>query len=447
MPISNIYELGKQTLLAYQSAIQTTSGNISNSNNENYARRRVELSQLVGGFSGIGISVEKAVRMRQEFAEHQLWSENQHLNEFITNNELLRQIEGVYAEDTESGITSLLTEFWNSWNNLANDPENEYSRAIVRDKGVLLSNSFRRIHGDLVEMQDQIRPEIDAHITEVNQTLEELSRINQRIRSGRSDELLDQRDQLLKKLSSEIDVKVKEQDSGMVNIYLDGYVLISDDTINTIRAQQSSTNDENKVTIYLGASDKTINVGSGKLKALIKAHNEEIPDQLHNLDLLAVHIADSVNTLHEAGENLAGSTNISFFASDVSGAADFRVNSAIVNDLSLIASRRPAEGDGSGSIAQDISDLQYASTLNGSTDLEFYHSVMTQLGNKIQEADFQEQSQQLIVEQLQNQRDSVTGVSLDEEMTHLVQFQQAYQAAAKIVTTVDEMVNTVLGMH
>ncbi len=447
MPISNIYELGKQTLLAYQSAIQTTSGNISNSNNENYARRRVELSQLVGGFSGIGISVEKSIRLRQEFAEHQLWNENQHLNEFTTNNELLRQIEGIYAEDTESGITALLTEFWNSWSNLANDPENEYSRAIVRDKGVLLSNSFRRIHSDLVEMQDQIRPEIDAHITEVNQILEELSRINQRIRSGRSDELLDQRDQLLKKLSSEIDIKVKEQDSGMVNIYLDGYVLISDDTINTIRAQQSSTNDENKITIYLGTSDKTINVGSGKLKALIKAHNEEIPDQLHNLDQLAVHIANSVNTIHEAGENLAGSTNISFFASDVSGAADFRVNSAIVNDLSLIASRRPAEGEGSGSIAQDISDLQYASTLNGSTDMEFYHSVMTQLGNKIQEADFQEQSQQLIVEQLQNQRDSVTGVSLDEEMTHLVQFQQAYQAAAKIVTTVDEMVNTVLGMH
>ncbi len=447
MPISNIYEIGKQTLLAYQSAIQTTSGNISNSNNQNYARRRVELSQLVGGFSGIGISVEKSVRMRQEFAEHQLWNENQHLNEYQTNNALLRQIEGVYAEDTESGITSLLTEFWNSWSNLANDPENEYSRAIVRDKGVLLSNSFRRIHSDLVEMQDQLRPEIDAHITEVNQTLQELSRINQRIRSSRSDELLDQRDQLLKKLSSEIDIKVKEQDSGMVNIYLDGYMLISDDTVNTLRAQQSSTNNENRVTIYLGTSDNAINVGSGKLKGLLKAHNEEIPDQLHNLDQLAVHIADSVNAIHETGENLAGTTNVSFFASDVNGAADFKVNSAIINDLSLIASRLPTEGNGSGSVAQDISDLQYASTLNGSTDLEFYHSVMTQLGNKIQEADFQEKSQELIVEQLQNQRDSVTGVSLDEEMTQLVQFQQAYQAAAKIVTTVDEMVNTVLGMH
>ncbi len=446
MPVSNIFEIGKQSLLAYQSAIQTTAGNISNSNNENYARRRVAISQMLGGFSALGFNPEESVRMRQRFAEQQLWSENQSLNEYSTSNMLLSQIEDIYAEDTESGISTLLTQFWNSWSDLANDPESDYARAIVKDKGLLLTNAFGRVHQDLKQMQTQIRPEIDSRISEVNQTLQQISAINQKLRYEKAPDLMDKRDQLLSNLSSEIDIKVKEKESGEVSIYSDGFLLVSDATVNTLRTEVVNNNDNYEMHIYWGDSDKELNPGSGTIKGLLNSHNLEIPDQLDKLDQLAVQIADSVNSVHASGENLSGITNISFFDSRVTGAADFNVNDAILNDISLIATRQSGEGEGSGSIAQAISDLQFDKGMNGSTTMEYYQGVLTQLGNKIQESDFLEQSQKLIVEQLQNQKESITGVSIDEEMTRLVQYEQAFQAASKIINTVDEMTNTVLGL-
>lgn len=446
MPISNIFEVGKRSLLAYQSAIQTTAGNISNSNNENYARRKADLSQMIAGFSSLGFSAEESIRMRQRFAEHQLWQENQDLNHYQTSNMLLSQIENIYAEDTESGITTLVTQFWNSWNDLANDPESDYARAIVKDKGLILTNAFSRMHRDLRQMQGQIRPEVDTRVTEVNQTLNQLSTINQKLRYEKSSDLLDKRDQLIKSLSDELNIKVREKDTGEVSIYVDGYLLVADATVNTLRTGIETVNGENQIKIYFGDSDKTVNMGSGKLQGLLNTHNQEIPDHLDRLDRLAVHLAESVNEIHVTGENLAGTTNISFFAASVSGAADFKMNDAILQDISLIATRLPAEAEGSGSIAQSISDLQYNKGMNGSTDLEYYHGMLTELGNKIQETGFLEQSQRLIVEQLQNQKEAVSGVSLDEEMTRLIQYEQAYQAAAKIINTVDEMVDTVLSL-
>ena len=444
MPVSNIFEIGKQSLLAYQSAIQTTAENISNSNNENYARRRVAISQMLGGFASLGFNPQESVRMRQRFAEQQLWTENQSLNEYRTSNMLLSQIENIYAEDTESGLSTMLTEFWNSWSDLANDPESDYARAIVKDKGLLLTNAFGRMHQDLKQMQSQIRPEIDSRVDKVNQILQQISSINQKLRNDKAPDLMDQRDELLSNLSNEISIKVKEKDTGEVSIYADGYLLVSDATVNTIRTKVVNTNDMYEMHLYWGDSDKELNPGSGNIQGLLNSHNVEIPDHLNKLDQLAVQLANTVNAVHENGENLSGTTNISFFDSTVTGAADFKVSDAILNDISLIATRQIGEGEGSGSIAQSISDLQYDKGMNGSTTMEFYQSVLTQLGNKIQESSFLEQSQKLIVEQLQNQKESITGVSIDEEMTRLTQYEQAFQAASKIINTVDEMTNTVL---
>lgn len=446
MPVSSIFEIGKRSLLAYQSAIQTTSGNISNSNDENYARRRAELSQMIGGFSALGFSTEESTRLRQRFAENQLWQENQDLNQYQANNMLLTQVEDIFAEDTESGLSSLLTQFWNSWSDLANDPESDYARAIVKDKGVLVTNAFNRMHRDLREMQGQIRPEVDTRIEQINQKLEQLSGINQKLRYQNDPNLMDQRDLLIKDLSSEFDIRVKELDTGEVSIYVDGYVLVSDQTVNLLKSSVETIDGENQIKIFLGNTDKEVNVQSGTLQGLIHTHNEEIVSSIERLNELAVYFAESVNTLHLSGENANGTTNINFFASDVSSAADFRVNDAVLQDISLIATRLPGEEEGSGSIAQSISDLQFNEGLNGSTGLEFYHGMLTEIGNKIQEAEFLEQSQSLIVAQLQNQKDTVTGVSLDEEMTRLIQFEQAYQAAAKVINTVDEMVNTILSL-
>jgi len=446
MPISSIFEIGKRSLLAYQSAIQTTSGNVANVNNEDYNRRRAQLNPLLNGFSAIGISGQDSVRLSQQYAQYQLWQENQRLGEYESRNTMLRQVENVFAENTDSGINSLLTDFWNSWNGLANDPDSDYARNLVRDKAVLLSGAFQRVHADFKDMQNQIRPEIKAHIDEINQKTQQLAKINERLTIENNPDLMDQRDRLITDLSKLVDIKVKEDDKGVVSIYTDGLLMVSKGEYNEMRMSVDSSDSQNRVHIYLGQGQRELNIQSGSLKSLIDINNNKIPGYLDKLDELARSIADEVNGLHSSGENLNGTTGISFFADDVSGAADFRVNDAIIQDASLIASHYSGEGEGSGSLAQDISDLRNQRLVHGVSINDYYNTMLSDIGNNIQEASFLEDSQQLVVQQIQNQKDAVSGVSLDEEMANLVQYQQAYQAAARIVTTVNDMVDTVLSL-
>ena len=123
------------------------------------------------------------------------------------------------------------------------------------------------------------------------------------------------------------------------------------------------------------------------------------------------------------------------------------MNNAVVNDPNLIASRSATEGIGANSIAESIFNLQNSTFVANETPSDFYTSLVTEIGTDISDAEFQRSSQELITQQLQNQRDEITGVSLDEEMTKLILYEQSYQAAAKIITTVDQMMDTVLSLR
>jgi len=442
MTISGLFEMGKRSLLAYQSAINTTSTNIANVGNENYSRRRAEFTGLSNGMPW-----EDSVRLRQQFAEQQLWQENQQLGRYGSLDTMLTQIEDIFAEDTDAGLSNVLNQFWNAWNDLANDPESQTARTIVRDKAVVLTDRMRNLYSDLSDLQQQTIPEVESQISQINQKLTELSRINDQLRSGQSGDLLDQRDKLIDELSEFLNIKVKEKSTHEVTIYAEGLVLVSEGHVNQLEYDMVEQNGRNLVQLRVKNIDKALSATSGSLSGYLEVHNKHIPEYLSKLDEMAQQLVSNVNNIHTTGENLTGVTGINFFTPGISSAADFTVNQAVIDDPSLIATRLAGEGDGSGSIAQSISNLRFKTITSEGTVANFYQSMLSGLGNNIQENEFLYQSQNLIVNQLQNQRDAVTGVSLDEELTRMMQYEQAFQAAARIVTTVDEMMQTVLDMR
>ena len=153
MSIARIFEIGKRSLLSYQAAIDTTSGNIANVNKQGYSRRRVDLSDLTAGIPGIGriglgVNVENIERIRERMIEYQLYQETQNLGRYESGEMMLKQLEGIYAESSGAGLSNILSQFWNSWNDLANDPESQANHAVVKDKGIVLANTFNRIHND-----------------------------------------------------------------------------------------------------------------------------------------------------------------------------------------------------------------------------------------------------------------------------------------------------------
>lgn len=446
MSISRILEISKRSLLAYQSAIRTTTDNISNANNEYYKRRRVNFNELNSGYSVLGLNIDDTQRLRQRFAEYQIYSENQFFGKYQSTHRLLSQIEGIFDESSDSGLSKVLSDFYSAWNDLAQEPESDYARNLVVNKGMVLADNFQQINGDLENIKDQIKPEIKLQLKDINQKLHLLQKINRQIRMHANPDLLDQRDKILDELSKKIKLKIKEKDNGEVNIYADGILLVSYDTLNELKLNEVSKNGATQLQIGLKTSNHALQIDNGEIGGLLEMHNSTLPEFKNKLDKLARGLAAAVNKIHRQGENANGVGGLDFFASDIKGMADFKVNQAIVDDPSLVASKRPGEAIGSGSIANEINDLQSKSIFNEGTAHEYYQSFLTELGDKVQEADFNENSQKMIIDQLKNQRDTVTGVSMDEEMTQMVQYQQAYSAAAKMITTVDQMMTTVIRM-
>ena len=157
-------------------------------------------------------------------------------------------------------------------------------------------------------------------------------------------------------------------------------------------------------------------------------------------------LSKEVNKIHVQGFNLNGLSGLNFFNDKITGAGDFALTAEILSDSSLIATSSDSDAQGDSNIAQAISDLQYGELINGKPVLDHYNSLIADVGNRVQEAMFIRQNQEKIVQQLQIQRASVSGVSLDEEMTQLIQFEQAYEAAARMISTVDELMQTILSL-
>ncbi len=445
MSISSIFETSKRSLLTHQSAINTTANNIANVYTEGYTRRKVDLSKLSLGFGNM--SEDSISRLKNQFLDNQLWYENQALGKESMSEMLLKQVEAVFGEPEDSGLANIMTEFWNSWSNLSNNPESDSARSLVRDKGIMLSNTFNRLDKNLKNLQRQTEIEIQQKVNEINQLVYQLGTVNKQIDTYRSDDLLDQRDVLLSELSGKIDVQVTENDSGTVEVLAGGNILISENYTNKLK--MNMTQNKNGVfhaDIKTIQGDKNVEVMSGELGGLLEFHNIHVSSYMNSIDESAVSVANAVNKVHVQGYNLTGLSGLNFFKETISGAGDIALTAEILTDSTLIASSSDADSQGNNNTAQTIAELQYDELINGKSFLDNYNSLIADMGNRVQEAKFIRQNQEKIVEQLQIQKSSITGVSLDEEMTQLIQYEQAFEAAARMISTVDELMQTILSI-
>ena len=445
MSISNIFETSKRSLLNHQSAINTTAKNIANVYTDGYTRRTVDLSNLSLGFGNM--SEDSISRVKNQFLDNQIWYENQALGKESMSEMLLKQVETTFGEPDDSGLASIMTEFWNSWSSLANNPESDSARSLVRDKGILLSNTFNRLDKNLKNLQKQTGIEIQQKVNEINQLVTQLGTINKHIDTHRSDDLIDQRDVLLSELASKIDIQVTENPSGTVEVLAGGHILISENYTNQLKTLMTQDNNglfhSNIKTIQ---GNKSIEVISGELGGLLEFHNIHVSSYINSINESAVSLANEVNKVHVKGFNLTGLSGLNFFKDTISGAGDFSLSAEILSDSSLIATSSEPDVSGDSTSAQAIVELQYDEIINGKSVLDNYNTLIGDVGNRVQEATFVRQNQEKIVQQLQIQKSSITGVSLDEEMTQLIQFEQAYGAAAKMISTVDELMQTILSL-
>lgn len=445
-------EMGKRALMTQQLALTTSGHNVANAATPGFSRQRVVISQsnplnTTEGNIGTGVAVGGVRQVRDLFLSTQLRADSGKLARWETSHKALSQVELFFNEPGEKGLNQLITDFFNSWENLATNPN---ARVTVLEKSKVLVNAFHEQANQLADLRESVDADIKGRTSEINQLAVQIASLNRQISTAElggdsANDLRDKRDLLVDTLSSYASVRTIERPNGTSAVMIgsmslvDGVDYLQIETKTVQRGSSTAT-----VAVWENTSFE-IDFAGGEIEALEQMRDSTIPDMQKDLDLLATTIIERVNAVHAAGTGAQGSTGVNFFDPYRLTAGTMEVNIDVESDPNLIAASITGE-PGDTRNAQAISELRYQRVLQSGTATinEYYASMVGTLGIRTQEAETLKDNYNLLVTQLDNARQQVQGVSIDEEVTNMIKYQRAYEAAARVITFVDSALETVI---
>ena len=361
----------------------------------------------------------------------------------------MQQLQAGFNEATGTGLQSSISSFFNSLTQLSTNPANVPMRQNVLTAAQGLTQAFNNASSNLTTMRATQDQQVPTVVQQINTLASSIAQLNSRISQfsaggGNSGVLEDQRNQLIHQMASLINVTMVDGGHGTISVStaMGAALVVGQQSF----ALKTAANAQGLQDIQASdGTSLTAAIDAGQLGGILKVRDQEIPQLQTKLDTMANGIATAVNAAHTAGIDLNGNpgTNLFTVPATVAGsAAGIKVN---ITDPKLIAASLDGTvGDNANALT--LSKLQGQNIVAGQTPVDYYSNTVSQLGSDIQQATIESNTQSAVVQQLQNQRNSISGVSMDEEAANLVRFQRAYQAAAKVVTTIDQMTQTVLNM-
>jgi flagellar hook-associated protein 1 len=457
--ISGLLHIGRTALMTQQKAIDITGSNIANVNTPGYSRQRLIITQSApvrdqNATLSTGVSANlKIQRFYDQFITSQLSNENETLGRWEARRAALEKVEMLFDEGSGYGLSYAMSEYWSAWHAVANNPSGHVERTVLLSAGRFLATSFNQLSSNMDSVQRDIDTSVSQTILEINRTTAQIAELNAKIAQievtgHNANDYRDQRDLLAFDLSKLIDIDSFEDADGFLTIMAGGGKPLVE---RTFTWNLSAAGNADAISIRWEDSsgtayDITSRIQGGELKGWIEARDTIINGYKTRLDALAGSIISEVNALHAAGFNLYGSQNNFFEGTD---AASMRVHGAIEADINFIAAAGNEAGlPGNNGTALAIADLQNGLLMSASSTTfdHFYTALVGDIGSDVRSADLNYTHQYSMIHYLQNYREEVSGVSIDEEMVNLIKFQHAYNAAARLITTVDEMMQTLIGM-
>ncbi len=463
-------DTGKRAMMNSQTALQTVSHNIASKNVEGFSRQRVELqtAEPTGEGNlriGNGARATQIVRINNPFIEKQLEQEGNTLGDKQARASLMARVEQVFNEQTDKGLNKYMGDFFNAFREVSNNPENLALRDQVKQSGEFLAKDFRRVSGQLHKIQGEADFEVHSEVASINGITREIASLNQRIASVEingvtANDERDRRDQLIKELSQKIDIRYAESKSGELTVTAANQaILVSGSEQRDLIAAPSEERDgkrEGDVDIYYKSTANgtpmriTDRIKGGYLGGLLSVRDKYINKTLDKIDDLAYNVATEINKIHTSGYDRMSRPGLNFFSvGDKAGAASrIAVNRAILEDPGRIVAAAEPNAPGDNRIANIISSLQYQNKMDHgqSTYDGFYNNIVGDVGVTTGRANSDKTSQKDIVDQLKNIRESISGVSLDEETAKMIEYQKTFEASARLIKVADEMMNTVMSL-
>lgn len=489
-------EASKRGLFTQQSALYTTGHNISNANTLGYSRQRVNMEATLGypgtglnapktpGHIGTGVQAQSVQRIRDAFIDRQYRQESNKLGYWESRSQAITQMEDIMAEPSEFGLNESLNQFWKSLQDLSTNPENAGTRKVVVQRGIAVAESFNYMHKQLSDIQGNLKNEILVSTKDVNSILKQIASINEQIQQIEPNgympnDLYDTRDVLLDELSQYFPIEVEYTKSGGNSLPIaEGTVRVSiktngglvevvdgkDAASITAVGMNDNTNFEAFTQFTVAANGNAaggppinysdLEKSKGKLLSLIDSYGYTsggtttgyYPEMLTNLDKMAKAFAEEFNKIHANGNPLPGKTKENDFFEFTNGASDIKVRDIFETDPGLINASSTADEEGNGGNSLLLSNMKFNSLtdLDGATVQTFYQSIIGQMGVDGEQAARLQYNSATIKLTVENNRASFSSVSLDEEMTNMITFQQAYNANARMITVIDETLDKII---
>ncbi|MGY1815473.1 flagellar hook-associated protein FlgK [Blastococcus sp. SYSU D00820] len=455
-------------LWAAQRGLDVTGQNVANVNTPGYSRQRVELQSLngatvpaihsVGDGVGYGVDSSTVTRIRDVFLEARGRTQAAVTGRLTVEANTLSGVEKAFREPGDTGIQSMLSDVWAGWSDVANKPKDLAARSQVLNRLETLAAGIRTTAGTLDQQWSDGHDALSAMVTDVNTTATTIASLNSKIRLATlsnqpSNELADQRDALVMKLAGQVGATVKEGENGTITVLVGGSTLVSGTNAVQLELQGATdlagaAADPPRIVTKPGGTTISVN---GTAEGQITALTNTLPEYRSQLDGIARQLAQSLNDTHAGGTDLDGAAGQPLLGNGPgTGAvdpADVDASNITVRltDPRKVAAAGPSP-TGAATVNGDNADKLYQLSLAaGGVDAN-YRQMIVSLGVQSAVATRNLDVQTTISSQIDAARESVAGVNLDEEMTNMLSFQHAYSAAARLVTTIDEVLDTLINM-
>ncbi|HKM46319.1 MAG TPA: flagellar hook-associated protein FlgK [Terriglobales bacterium] len=427
-----------------QQEMEATSNNVANANTPGYTREVPVVAAgdpvEVGSLSvGTGVVLQKIEGLRDPMLLIQINQATQQNSALNASLAQLQQIQTQFASST-SGIGADISNFFNSLQQLSPDPSNLTLRQSVLTAADTLATDFNTAAQNLQTQSNNIDQNVVQSVSQVNGLTSQIASVDQQISNLQSvnqnpGTLVDKQNTLIQQLSGLIDVQVIPTDQGITLATANGTTLVSGSQSFALTTQASGGVQH----IFSGSLDITSSLTGGSLAGLIQVRDHEIPSISSSLDQLAAGLATNLNAANTKGFDLenppAQGGNI-FAPTPASGVGAAATLTVSITDPSLIAASSDGTVGSNGNLA-NLSAIANTALANGQTPINAYSNLVGQVGSATAITSADADSSNLILQQLQDQNGSVSGVSLNEEASNLIQYQNAYQAAARVVSTVN----------
>jgi flagellar hook-associated protein 1 len=439
-------------LIAEQGALEATTNNVANVNTPGYSREQpvlvasdpVVLDPLT---FGTGVTLQSVESIRDPILESQIQQQTQGQGQFSALASALQQTQGNFTTSS-SDIGTEISNFFDSINQLSTNPSDVSLRQGVLTAAGNLATSFNTTANNLTQQQSSLDLSVVQTVGQINQLTAQIAQLNGQIGNlqnvgENAGTFVDQRQQAIDQLSSLVDVSVIPTDNTLTLTTANGAPLVAGQQSFQLQTQTSPLGLHD---VYSQGNDITSQITSGQLGGTLQARDQEIPALQTQLDTLAAGLANSVNTVQAGGFDLKGNAGTNLFNPPPVGITGAAASlSVAITDPSLIAASSDGSAGSNGN-AEAMYALNSQPVINGQNPTDYYSGIVFNVGNDVANASAEQSASALILQQLSDQRSSVSGVSLDEEAANMVKYQDAYAASAQVITTINDMMYTVVNM-